>query len=75
MNEVKSQQKVPWTPGEGFDLSFLTIKRVAQASKSSPHTVKDNVAILLKALPIEERVPVLAHMLESKERKPKKTTE
>jgi len=69
MNEIKSQQKVPWTPEEGFDLTFLTIKRVAQASKSSPHTVKDNVAILLKALPIEERVPVLAHMLESKERK------
>jgi len=69
MNEVKSQQKVPWTPEEGFDLSFLTIKRVACVANSSHHTVKDNVAILLKALPVEERVPVLEHMIDSKERK------
>jgi len=71
MSKAETQQKVLWTPEEGFDLTFLTIKRVAQIAQSSHHTIKDNVVNLLRVLPVEERISVLEYMLASKERKRK----
>ena len=68
MAEVKqkNQQYIPWTPTEGFDLSFLTIKQVAHVAGVSSKGVKHNVEGLLPLLPINERVVVLEHMLKPK---------
>jgi len=69
MSENKEQRYILWTPEHGFDLSFLTIKKVAAATNTSQFAVKDNVTNLLKVLPVRDRVLVLEHMLESKKRR------
>lgn len=71
MSETE-QQYTDWTPEEGFDLSFLTIVRVAKATGQSSHGIKENVVNLLKTLSIEERVLVLEHMVKSKEKRQQK---
>lgn len=69
--ETKEKKEVYWTPENGFDLGFITIKDVAKAAKISRHGVKENVINLLKAMPVEGRILVLEHMLAAKEKKEK----
>jgi len=68
-DENKRQKYIPWTPEHGFDLSFLTVKRIAAATGVSQYAVRDNVKKMLKLLPIEERVLVLEHMLKCRQLK------
>lgn len=72
MEATEEQKKcIPFTPESGFDLSFLTIKRVAEVAKSSSRAVKADIASLMKVLPVEERVVVLEFMAKSRKKKTK----
>jgi hypothetical protein len=66
MSRHNQQTRLRWTPEEGFDLSFLTIKRMAEVSGASSKGIKHNVESILTLLPIEERVAVMEWMLKSK---------
>lgn len=45
---------------------LLTFKRVAGVCGVSTHTLKDNIVHLLEALPIDDRISVLEHMLDNR---------
>lgn len=68
--EQRETQYILLTPENGFNLSFLSITKIAKVAKTSKHTIKDNVIWLLKALPLEDRILILERMLaQSKKRK------
>lgn len=46
----------------------LTFKRVARVCGVSIHTLKDSIVHLLEALPVDDRIPVLEHMMANNNR-------
>ena len=62
---AETEQKaryLKFTPEQGFDLEPIYIKDVAEVAKTSPRAVKEDMVILLRVLPLGERVVVLENL-------------
>lgn len=67
MVEEIRRKYIPWTPENGFDLRFLTMKDMAKLARVSQHSVKSNIVNMLKVMPVADRIPVLERILASRD--------